>query len=131
MSPVVAATPHRVFDAVTYAVGVTALAVLMLLPLSLLLGTGLRGLKFGLFVIGFLSMGYATFRLRPPRPDKATEASTPRSETDLEARFGRLPGLHGHQLPVEERFSPGAKLFLASLTMLAVSYLMESALHVR
>lgn len=127
----VAATPHRVLDAVTYALGVTALAVLVLTPVSLLFGSGLNGLKFGLFVVGFLSMGYATFRLRPPRPDKAAESTPPRTETGLEARLGRLPGLRRHRLPVRERFSPGAKLFLASLTMLAVSYLMEAVFHVR
>lgn len=118
-----------VLDAAGYALALTAVVVFLIAPLSALLGMGLNGIKVGLFVTGFLYFGYATFLMRPSKRDfdeRRTEASSSRDETHFERFLGRVPLVRRYRVEPAERLSPGTKLFLASLLMLAISFAMES-----
>lgn len=112
-------------DAASYALWLTAFVFLALTPASLLVDAGFIGVKYGLFVIGFLSMGYALLLIR-----RATaihrEDYEPPDETRVDALVGRLPPLRWISVAPRDRFHPGTKLLVASVTMLAVSYVMEA-----
>lgn len=144
----------RVLDAVTYAVGLTVVAVAVAVPPGFALWGGPAGVKFGLFLVGFAYFGYASLLLWPSRPpgdagrdppsDDPDEASEPggrppdagreggpgRESTRFERALVGLPPLDRYRIPPSARFSPGAKLMLASLTTLAVSFGMEVVLGV-
>lgn len=62
----------RLLDLAVYAVGLTLAVVVALVPPSLLAGAGWNGVKFGLFLVGTLSFGYATYLLWPARPEPAS-----------------------------------------------------------
>jgi hypothetical protein len=145
---------RRLVDLAAYAVGLTLLVAIALVPLSLLAGAGLNGVKFGLFLVGIFAFGYATLRSWPSRPDEAGlgqrpgEQSTPGSERTIEgvdpdvqldprteSRFESLvtgvPPLESYRVPPDDRVPVGAKLYVASLLMLAVSYAMEAVFGIR
>lgn len=55
----------RILDLATYAVAGAALAFVVVAVISLALGYGAPGIKFGLFYIGWLLFGYGAIRLFP------------------------------------------------------------------
>lgn len=132
---------RQALDAVVYAVAVTGAASVVLGVVSVVLGSGLVGLKAGLFLVGLLMGGYATFLLLPERPwdtrktgdgsveivrrDDSKDPIGSREETKFQAMVQRLPPLTRYSIPPEERLSPGAKLFIASLVVLGTSATME------
>lgn len=128
-APTGPASPASLLDAVSYAVWLTALVAVASSPVSLLVGAGLNGVKFGLFIVGFLCLGYAVLLLR--RATSLHErAGGLRTETRFERLVGRLPPMRWYAVPVRARHQPGTKLFLASVTMLAVSYVMEAVFDI-
>jgi hypothetical protein len=116
-------------DLVAYVLGVLVVFGVGLGAVSAALGMGLIGVKYGLFVLGILTLGYATLKVRPVRPDKdPQDARFPidrGEETPFQARVQRVVPAR-YRLDHDERLSDGTKLFVASLAMLLVSYLMES-----
>jgi len=150
---------RRLLDLGGYAVGLTVVVTAVLAALSLLAGAGWNGVKLGLFLVGTLAFGYATYLRWPSRPPQDLPARRPeerdeqrqgstegptvrtgggppeedadRSQTPFEAVLDRLPPLLWTDLPPVERFHPGTKLYAASLLMLAVSYAMEALFGVR
>lgn len=116
----------RIVDAVQYAVGLTLVAAGLILPVSLLMGRGLWGVKFGLFLVGFLSLGYATVLAWPKSPEDVGRDTHDREETRLQALLRRVPPAAWYPLPVRDRYPDWVRLYLASLTMLVVSYSLEA-----
>lgn len=127
-----ATLPRKLLDAVQYAVAVTVAAAAVSAVPSVLLGAGLVGVKYGLFVLGFLAFGYASFLLQPVKPWKdGSRWRRNRDEpTPFQRAVRRLPPAAWFPVDPEDRFGRGAKLFLASLTMLATSYVMEAVFGV-
>lgn len=122
----------RVVDALLYAVGLTLVLALVSALVSLPTGAGWTGVKFGLFVLGLFVFGVAALDLRPtPRwRDEPRFSLDGDGETWFQGRLQRIPPLRGNTLPPEERFSTGAKLFVAGVLTLATSFLMETVLGI-
>lgn len=133
-------------DALVYAVAVTGTAFVLGSVLSFSLGRDLTGVKYLLFFAGLLLFGYSTLQLRPKPPwnvektsdgtveivrnEERGESIGSREETRFQAAIQRVPPLAWYSIPPEERLSPAVKLFVASLAVLAASYLMEVVLGV-
>lgn len=122
----------RVVDALLYAVGVTVVLTVVSALVSLATGAGWPGVKFGLFVLGLFVFGVAALDLRPtPRwRDEPRFSLDSDEETWFQEHLQRVPPLRGNALPPEERFSTGAKLFLAGVLTLGTSFLMETVLGI-
>lgn len=131
---------RQVLDALVYAIAVTGVVFVIGSVLSFSLGGGFVGVKFFLFLVGFLLFGYGALQLRPARPwdvqksdgdieivrnDGMGEVIGSREETRFQSAVQRIPPLPQYSIPPEERLSPGAKLFIASLVVLLTSFLME------
>lgn len=132
----------RIVDLLVYVVVVTVVCYLPLFALAAVAaGPGL--VVHAGFVAGFLMFGYAIYLLWPSPPwnaevtdegelkiERNTEESTlgDREETPLQRAIQRLPPLSLTERPPTDRLSRGLKLFVASLAVLAVSYLTENAL---
>lgn len=118
---------RQALDAVAYAVAVTAVVGVLSGAASLAVGAGLVGVKYGLFVVGILLFGVATFKLRPSPPDGDGGRALPADrggESSFQAAVQRaLPARY--RVPPGDRLSDAVRLFLASLLVLATSYLME------
>lgn len=132
----------QVLDAVVYANAVAAVVFVFGVALGAVVGGGLVTAKYVLFVVGLLAFGYATFQLRPDPPwdTEHTEEGTVkvtrneqtgssiggREETRFQAAVQRIPPLSWVSLPPSDRLSVPTKLFLASLAILAWSFVMET-----
>jgi hypothetical protein len=132
----------RLLDLAVYVIAVTALCYLPLFAVAALAaGPGL--IVYVGFVVGFLMFGYAIYVLWPSPPwqaevtdegeleierndEKPTLGS--REETPLQRALQRLPPLNMTERPATDRLSRGLKLLVASLAVLAVSYLTETLL---
>lgn len=130
MSEAAPARRARVVDAVQYAVGLTVLVSVLSLPVSLLFGLGLWGVKFGLFLVGIFSMGYATVLAWPTSPADLAREGADREETRIQAFVRRFPPATWYPLGPRDRYANWARLYLASLTMFVVSYAMETVFGV-
>ena len=133
---------RRLLDGLMYGLAVTAVLFVVGAVLGIALGGGLVTAKFWLFVAGILLFGYGTFQLRPSRPWKTEEGEDgklkvtrtdprdevvgARGETRFQKTVQRIPPLTWYSLPPDERWSAGAKLFLASLVVLLTSFVMET-----
>ncbi|WP_158058532.1 DUF7555 family protein [Halorussus halophilus] len=144
---------RRLLDAVMYGLAVTAVMFVVGAALGLgfvlVFGGGdvLITVKFWLFLVGILMFGYSTFQLRPSRPWKTEEGEDgklkvtrtepkgevvgAREETTFQATIQRIPPLSWYSLPPDQRWSVGAKLFVASLVVLLTSFTMEFVFGVR
>ncbi|NHX37526.1 MULTISPECIES: DUF7555 family protein [Halolamina] len=131
----------RLLDLTVYVVVLVAVCYAPLAALAVALSAPTLIVSGG-FVIGFLMFGYGTFLLWPSPPWDAevteegeleveynTGSGTlgSREETALQRASQRLPPLSRTQRPATDRFSRGLKLFVASLAVLGVSYLTETA----
>lgn len=128
-------------DLLMYVAALTGLTYTVGVGIVLLLGGSVASLVHFGFVVGFLAFGYATFLLWPSRPWKVRVAdsgelevtgskSSPvvgeREETWFQRAVQCAPPLRYVDRPASDRLSPGVKLFVASLTVLLVSYLTET-----
>ncbi|SEW01564.1 DUF7555 family protein [Natrinema salifodinae] len=126
-------------DALTYALAVAVTTTVGAVVVGVLTGGGLLRAKYLLFGAGFLLMGYATLRLWPASAtdfdhdadtvtggyDDAVPAE--RDETRFQRYVRALPPLRWLRLPPpERRLAPPTKLFVGSVFVLAVSYLLEA-----
>jgi hypothetical protein len=129
---------RQALDAIVYAIVVTAIVGITSIAVSFVLGWGLVGVKFILFVVGFVLFGIGTLKLRPTSPwqegdeNESSEVSHAGSDNDspLQRAIHRVLPLDQHELRPNNRLSDGAKLFLASVFMLVVSFLMESVFDI-
>ncbi|MFB6070558.1 MAG: hypothetical protein ABEJ76_05985 [Halanaeroarchaeum sp.] len=120
----------RVVDAVQYAVGLTVAAVAVLLPVSLGLGLGLYGVKYGLFVFGVLAMGYGTVLAWPRSPEDLQGEGANRHETRVQATIRRVPPAARYPLAPTERYRDWIRVYLLSLCLLGASFAMETVFGV-
>lgn len=125
----------RVLDVLMYAVSVTVVFALLSAIVSLPFGNVLTGIKWGLFIVGWITVAYASFQLRPTASWKRvetdeTDGSGQREETRFQALIQRLPPLRRRSLPPEQRLSLPLKLFISGVFVLATSFLMETAFGV-
>lgn len=135
---------YLVLDAFVYAVAVTVLVLLAAVAVSAAIGGGWLVVEYVLFVVGILVFGYATFQLRPEPPwktritddgelavtrtDRRSEGVESEEESRFQSALQRVPPLRSHSVPPDERISAAAKLFLASLAVLATSLAVERLL---
>ncbi|MFC4552151.1 MULTISPECIES: DUF7555 family protein [Halorussus] len=133
---------RQALDAVVYGVVVSFVVFALGTVVGLLVGGGLVTAKYVMFVLGILLFGYSTFQMRPDppwdtertddgdikiikeRPTGTVVGS--RTETKFQAAVQRIPPLSRYSLPPNERLSKAAKLFVASLAVLAWSFAMET-----
>lgn len=127
---------RAVSDAATYAVVVATLALLLAMTLGIATGGGYVRGKHLLFVIGWIAMAYGTFRLWPSSPTERNDAV---DLTPGGSSLGEIQGTRSIHVFVEavppnrwiaspspdRRVSIGGKLFLASILMLATSFVLE------
>lgn len=91
-------------------------------------GWGLVGVKYGLFLFGWLIFGYGTLQLRPRAAWKEAEggaALTAREETRFQAFVQSLPPARFLPLEPGDRLSTALRIFIGSLLMLGTSLVME------
>lgn len=116
----------QTLDLAAYAVVATSVVFSLGLVVGLLVGNGLVGAKWLLFVVGFLFVAYGALRLRP----------TPKWKDESRLEFGDDPrGLQravadalpaDYRLPTDERLPVGLKILAAGAAILLTSFLMES-----
>jgi len=120
----------RLVDAVQYALGLTVVVAVLLYPISLLFGAGLTGVKYGLFLFGVISMGYATVLAWPRSPEDLETEGVNREETWLQGLFRRVPPAAWYPLAPKERYLNWTRLYLATACMWLSSYALEAVLGV-
>lgn len=128
----------QVADAVVYGLVMTAvvggtigLVGGLLSVLGFPFGWGLVGVKFGLFLIGWLVFGFGTLQLRPRAAWKDDEETvTAPSETRFQALVQSIPPARLLPLEPGERLSTALRIFLGGVLMLATSFAMEVAFGV-
>lgn len=125
----------QALDALIYGGAVVALLVSVSAVVSFPVGWGWVGVKVALFFVGFLFFGVSALQLRPKPPWKREESdgdseSGKRKETHFQVLVQRIPPLGRYGLAPDERLSPATKLFVASVLVLAVSYVMEAGFGV-
>lgn len=129
---------RQALDALVYGVAVVGVLVVGSALVSFPVGGGWVGVKYVLFFVGFFLFGLSAFQLRPKPAWKRDDGengnaangngtSGERAETRFQALVQRLPPLGRYGLAPDDRLSPAAKLFVASVLVLLVSFLMESA----
>lgn len=123
---------RQALDALVYAIAWVAVLVAVSAVVSFPVGGGWVGVKFVLFFVGFFLFGLSAFRLRPTPPWKDDNGGTSgeREETRFQAFVQRLPPLGRYGLAPDERLSTAAKLFVASVLALLVSFVMETGFGV-
>lgn len=124
---------RQALDALVYGVAVVAVLVVISALISFPTGSGWVGVKIGLFVTGFLLFGLSSIQLWPTPPwkrDDEEETIGEREETHFQAFVQRIPPLGRYGLAPDERLSSAAKLFVASVLTLLVSFVMETVFGV-
>lgn len=99
---------------------------------AVLFGNGLLTLKYALFVVGFLLFGVGSFGIQPKSPRREKKRFTVDSGElwGFEEKLQRLPPLRNRHIPAGERVSRDVKVFLTSLVVLGVSFVLEYGLGV-
>jgi len=122
----------RVVDFVLWVLVVTTGVVVSLGVVSLAATGGLVGLKVALFLIGFGLFGVSALAVQPksPRRDRKLIDFDGDDPARLERLLYEVPPLRGEWLPVERRVSRNWKLFMTSLSLLAVSLALEDVFGV-
>lgn len=135
-------TPLRLrqaLDALVYGLAVTGLFLAVGAAALLPLGRSIEDVELLLFVLGMLALAYATYQLLPEKPWRVEQTETglrvvradagvvagSREETTFQALVQRIPPLNRYGLPVDNRLSPGVKLFVAALCLFGTSILIE------
>lgn len=119
---------RQALDALVYAITLVAVLVIIAGAVSFPVGGGWVGVKFVLFFVGFFLFGLSTFQLRPKPPWKRDDESMTdqREETRFQAFVQRLPPLGRYGLAPNERLSSPTKLFITSILLLLISYILEA-----
>ena len=125
----------QLFDLVTYGVANALLFSFVSAALAVALGSPVAaGVKYGLFVFGWLTFGYSTFRLFPSRAWKDDDRDDdshdsfgvpPNGETQFQSLVQQLPPARFRQIQPIHRLPTGVRLFVASVLMLGASIVLE------
>lgn len=90
------------------------------------------GVKFGLFVFGWLAFFFGTMKLRPKAAWKSDDEGllelsedTDVRESDFQRLVQWLPPARFRQVPPDRRLPTGYRMFLAAVCMMAVSIVLE------
>jgi hypothetical protein len=120
---------RRLLDALVRAVILTTLVVAVSAAISFALGGRWVGVKYLLFVVGFLALGIGGVLSRPT-PAWREEPYVQRSggSTPFQALVDR--GLGRFALAPGERFPTGVRVLLAGLLMLGLSFALETVFGV-
>ncbi|WP_232686754.1 DUF7555 family protein [Halobacterium zhouii] len=124
----------QLFDLVTYVVATTLLFVAASAVLAVAVGSRVApGVKYGLFVFGWLAFGYATYLLFPTQAWEDDDDGRdpfgvpPNGETGFQSLVQDLPPARFRRIQPNHRLPTGIRLFLASLLMLGTSIVLEQA----
>ena len=124
----------RMADALLYPIVVTTVIAVAIVPVSLMLGGTLAGVKWGLFLIGFPLLAAGSWKLRPTASWREGSSRIEVEDTRGEGMFQQivdgLPPLRSRRLRDDNRLSDGSKLALTGVLMIVVSYLMETVFAV-
>lgn len=120
----------RLVDGLQYAVGLTLTVAILSLPVSLLFGAGLTGVKYGLFLFGLVAMGYATFLAWPRSPSDLETEGVNREETRFQDLIRRVPPAAWFPLPPKERYLDWVRLYMATTVLWLSSFGLEAVLGV-
>lgn len=121
-------TLRKLLDTLAYAVVLSLLIFLATTAVSFALGGGWGGVKYLLFVLGFLAFGAGAFFLRPTPPWRDEPLVKRSGETPFERLVRRLLG--DHALAPDQQYRPGARVLVAGVLLLAVSFVMETVFGV-
>lgn len=122
----------QLLDLATYGVALTLLFTAVSAVLAVAFGAPVaQGVKYGLFVFGWLAFGYSTFLLMPSRAWKDNDSGydpfgAPSNEqTGFQSLVQRLPPARFRQIRPSNRLPTGVRLFVASLLILGTSIVLE------
>lgn len=125
---------RQVLDALVYAVALTAVVLIVSAVISFVLGSAWVGVKYLMFLAGIGMFGLATFKLRPTPPWKDTERlpADRREASPFQRVMTEYSPLDPNRFAPNkrDRLSDGVKLFLTSLLVLVVSFVMETVFGV-
>lgn len=121
---------RQVLDALVYAVALTAVVLIVSAVISFVVGSAWVGVKYLMFLVGIGMFGVATFKLRPTSPLKDTEqlSANQRGTSPFQTVMANHAPIDLNRFAPKEnhRLSDGVKLFLASVLILVVSFVMET-----
>lgn len=132
MATGVGSRPRRILFAVQYGAVVTAIAFLGLTLVSLPLGFGFVGVKIGLFLLGFLSLGYGTYLAWPSSPEDLQDDSgtAPEDVPWFQRRLFHVPPAAWYPLHPDERYPNWVNVYVSTLLILSTSFVMETVFGV-
>jgi hypothetical protein len=133
----------QLFDLMSYVVLLCAVYGGAAAVVSLAVGVPVApGVKYGFFVFGWIGLLAGALKLRPRSAWKSDDnqgmlsaftggsGGTSELESDFQQWVQQIPPARFRPLPANARLSTGSRLLVASICMLAVSFLMEQALGV-
>lgn len=119
---------RKLLDTLAYAVALSALVFLAATAVSFALGGDWGGVKYLLFALGFLALGAGAFFLRPTPPWRDEPLVRRTGQTPFERAVRRLLG--DLALDPDQQFPPAARVLVAGVLLLAVSFVMETVFGV-
>lgn len=122
----------RLIECIWWVLIVSTTIVSASLLISVLVGKPLLTLKYILFVVGVLLFGIGSIGLQPKRPHRDEKWFTVDSDSEysFEESIQNLPPLKGEKIPIETRISRNVKIFVVSLILLLLSFLLEFSLDI-
>lgn len=122
----------QLLDLVTYAAATTVVFGAFSALLGVAAGMNLLpGVKYGLFIFGWLALGYGALVLRPKaawRDDEGVDLfnrSNGKPDTKYQRLVQRFPPARFRQVPDEGRLSTAFRIFFSGLFIMATSIVME------
>lgn len=122
----------KTLDGLQYATILTAVVTMIFGPLSVLLTDDLVFLKYVLFFFGFLTLAVGSWKLRPPARGNSSsrlDIQNTRADRGFGAFVNTVPPGAWYLAP-EDRLSDGARIALAGIVLLLVSWLLEVVFQV-
>ncbi len=119
----------QVLDVLLYGLSVAVILICVSAVVSFALGSDWSGVKYLLFVIGFLLFGAGALMIRPQAAWKDDDDDNTLVSSDEETRFQAavqsIPPLRRYELEPDDRFSTVTRVFVCSLFVLGTSLVME------
>lgn len=122
----------QLLDALVYAFAFTVTVFVVSTLVSFVLGGSWVGVKYILFLVGIALFGLGTFKLRPKAAwkDKERLPANREGKTPFQAAMARVSPVDLDRIAPEDPLSDGAKLFVAAVLVLLVSFVMEAVLGI-